>query len=110
MTNRTTQHTATLIGLAVVALALFGSSDVGRTLTQRQLNERYSAEYVIGENTASRIEANGAGTGGQGRADFIQQTPGAGDATVQGLIQHFIMQPMANPNSDLNCENPEARK
>jgi len=109
MTNGTTRRRATLIGLAIVSAALFGSLDVGRTFTTRQLNERYSAVYVNGENSASRIEATGAGTGGQGRADLTRQVTGAGDAEVQKL-NGSIARPTANPNSNSNCGNLEARK
>jgi hypothetical protein len=108
--SKTRNNAATLIGLVCVVVGLLACSEVGRTFTCRQLNERYSAETSIGEKALPRNGGKGAGTGGQGPADFVRQTPGAGDASVHGLIQRLVTQPNANPNLDSNCGNPKARK
>ncbi len=104
-TNEARRNAATLTGLVLVALALFGSHDVGRTFTTRQLNERYSAEDVIGESTRRRDALEGLSTGGQGLAFFKREVFGAGEATVHGLIQALVGQPIANPNLQVNNES-----
>jgi len=109
-TNSTTRKRATLIGLAIFAALLFGGHDVSRNTSMRHfLNERYSAEHVIGESTRYTDVLKGTGTGGQ-RPVVKQQTPGAGDAEVQGLIQGFDSRPTANPKLNSNCGNLSARK
>jgi len=83
-TSTARRNTATLIGLAIVAVALFGSSDVSRSTSMRHfLNERYSAENVIGENTVARNATYGRGTGG--RRPVMRKVLGAGEAAVQSL-------------------------
>ena len=77
-TNRARRNTATLIGLVLVALALIGSIDVGRTLTSRQFyHTKYVAELTFGLDGGARNALKGIGTGGQSPAFLMHQVLGA---------------------------------